>query len=87
MQSLQVTLTDEQLADLARRIAAHVSSRPDKILFTEKEAAEMLGVSPCSLRNWRCSGKIQAATRGKPCLYRRTHIDDAARFLESRATE
>jgi hypothetical protein len=84
MQTLQVTLADEQLEDLARRIAAQVSSRPDKVLYTEKEAAEMLGVSPCSLRNWRSAGKIQCATRGKPCLYRREHIDQAAVFLETR---
>jgi len=84
---MQVTLTDEQLEDLARRIAAQVSRRPDKVLYTEREAAAMLGVSPCSLRNWRCSGNIQAATRGKPCLYRREHIDDAARFLETRSAE
>jgi len=82
---LTILLTDQQLEDLANRIAAKLPAPATKVFYTEQEVAEMLGVSLQTLRNWRSAGKLESATNGKPVLYRQEHIDAAAKFIESRA--
>jgi hypothetical protein len=43
----------EQLAD---------AKRPGKLLWTEKQAAELLGLAPLTLKKFRCQGRIKAHT-------------------------
>ena len=50
--------------------------------FRTKEAAELLGVEPCTLEAWRCRGGGPVFLKmGRAVRYR---DDDLTRFMESR---
>jgi excisionase family DNA binding protein len=48
--------------------------------FTTAEAAYFLGVSPKTIWNWRCDGRIQAMTLGEGRSLR-FHINELNKFL------
>lgn len=56
-----------------------------EIYFSIKEAAEILGVSPLTLRNWDKSGKFQASRHpmNNYRVYRLSALEDIIRDIES----
>ena len=46
-----------------------------KILFSIDEAADLLGLSPCTIRNWAYAGKIASHKIGRRLLVSQTSID------------
>jgi phage terminase Nu1 subunit (DNA packaging protein) len=87
MESLTVLLTDQQIDAIAERIIAKLPAKTDAILYNEKKAAELLGVSPNSLKNWRCRGWIECSKRGRPPLYTRDRLQEIAEWLVKRGGE
>ncbi len=71
----------ERLDRLERR-ADH--KLPDKLLYTEKDAAKALGIAHLTLKGWRCRGLVKASTSAKPILYRWSDIEAAAEWLAER---
>lgn len=61
----------------------------EKKYFTIKEAAELLGVTPLTLRNWDKSGKLSASRNpiNNYRVYRREDIEDIVGELEFGNTE
>jgi len=58
--------------------AIHSTPAP---LLTEKAAAQLLGLSPATMRNWRCNSRGPVFQRlGRAVRYRREEID---RFIGS----
>jgi hypothetical protein len=59
---------------------------PDKLLYAEPTAAEMLGVAPLTLKKWRCRGLVRAHTRpgARPALYSRADLERIAAWLATR---
>jgi hypothetical protein len=84
----------EKLADMvADRLANRINAdRPTiaepppkrKLFFTEREAADMLGVSAWTLKRARLAGEIAAATAGKPLRYDDESIAAAKTWLRTR---
>ena len=85
MNTLHVTLSAEQLDQLAARIAEMMPTQPERIFYPEKEVAAMLGVPHLTLRNWRLAGHFRVSVSGRKVLYRRADIDHVAGWLESRS--
>lgn len=56
-----------------------------KNLITVKEAAELLGVTPLTLRNWDKSGKLKALRHplNNYRVYKRADIDKLIEMMES----
>jgi hypothetical protein len=94
---------EEQIATVVERAVAQAVSklvdrlerveqlaehrRPDRLLYSESEAAAALGVAPVSLKAWRCKGHIRAHSKCKPILYRWADIEAAAEWLAGRAAQ
>lgn len=82
--AIRDTIRDTLRAELQRLLAAHEARRrvaTDKLLWTEREAAQALGVSPLTLRNWRAEGRIRCHRQGRLVLYRREHLDEIVELL------
>lgn len=60
-----------------------------KKYFTIKEAAELLGVTPLTLRNWDKSGKLPAGRNplNNYRVYRREDIEELVGEIETSALE
>ena len=80
-----VVLSQDELAALLERSARkgalmalrEVDSLTRRSELTEAEAAQVLGQSPNTLRQWRCQGRGPAWTKaGRRVLYRRADLDD-----------
>lgn len=82
---IAVTLTPADLDAIAARIVDRIGGGPSppagKLLWTEPEAAAVLGISPHTLKRWRLRGYIDSATQTKPILYRRQHLEQAAEWI------
>ncbi|MHB8974627.1 MAG: helix-turn-helix domain-containing protein [Pirellulaceae bacterium] len=89
MAEIEIRLSEDDLTKLADMIAARVSPRggdqnAGKLLWTEDEAAAVLGVSRFSLKRWRQDGYISASASSKPILYSRDHLEQAAEWISER---
>jgi hypothetical protein len=89
MAEIEIRLTETDLSRLADMIAERLASRGTgepvgKLLWTEAEAATVLGVSRFSLKRWRQDGYIAASSTAKPILYSRDDIDAAAEWMSRR---
>lgn len=74
----------EKLAErLAGLVAAPKADPPDRLL-REREAAQALGISACTLKRWRLRGCIAAATSKRPILYGQKEIGAADKWLRTR---
>lgn len=56
-----------------------------KLLWTEQQAAEALGVSSHSLERWRRRGYIKSHTHAKPILYTWPQIEAIAAWMPNRS--
>lgn len=65
-----------------------MKSKPGEQLLTVKDAAELLGVSPNTVRAWGAAGKIPEYRHpiNNYRLYRRRELDRVRRRLESPAS-
>lgn len=52
-------------------------------IFTVREAAEALGISPATLKNWIKLGKISADTKGSTYVLSKRNLEACAKALES----
>lgn len=52
------------IGKLAARLdaAERLQAAPVKLLYPEREAAELLGIASATLKKWRCSGRVKAHT-------------------------
>ena len=77
-------VTQRVVAALADRLAIASQGQAQKLLWTEREAAELLGVSPFSLRNYRLQGHVAPTTTRRPISYDTAAIGRIKEFLENR---
>jgi len=88
----QFSFTTEEVAALAQQLAPYLADtlkaspreQPRKLTWNEKEAADVLGVSPHTLKKWRGDGLIKSHTRIKPILYRWQDIEAIADWMAKR---
>jgi len=75
--TLTLTLSAEQLADLARAVAVELGGKRNgaKATCTVKEAAMLLGVAPCSIRRRIKAGLIPVVPGFHSVRIPRVHID------------
>jgi hypothetical protein len=60
---------------------------PAKLLWTEEQAAEAIGIAPLTLKKWRLAGYIKPTTNVRPILYDRAALEAAAQFVISTRKE
>jgi hypothetical protein len=79
---MTISLSPDDLADiagavsdeLARRALIEAKLAPDRFGYTEREAADALGVAWYTLRNVRLAGQIAAKKIGKRYIYSRSAL-------------
>jgi DNA-binding FadR family transcriptional regulator len=89
---MQIELSDteiERIADrLAEKILHQVSTAPrlngSKLTYSEREAAELIGVSRYTLKRWRELGHIAAHHARRPILYTHQDIEQIHEWMRSR---
>lgn len=87
MATVELNLTDADLERLAHKICErlHVENgQPTKLLWSEQEAAKVLGVSGFFLKKLRQEGHIVAHTTTRPILYGWDEIQAAKKWLRDR---
>jgi excisionase family DNA binding protein len=67
---------NEQLKQI-RELIKELDATP--ILLTYREAADILGIAPQTLRTWVCYGKISYVKIGSAVRFTRDHLDE---FIE-----
>lgn len=76
---MQLTFDSEDLRPLIEAVAAEVVARvlplangdPERLAWTEEEAARLCGINRHNLRDARLAGKIQYSRLGKRVAYTR----------------
>ncbi len=86
---LNITLSDEDVERIAQRIvqllpSARSSSADAQRLFSETEAAKLLGIGVSTLKRMRLAGEVRASVPRKPVRYSRADVDAATEFLSRR---
>lgn len=54
---------------------------PAKMLFSEREAAEQLGIAAVTLKKWRLAGQVKPFTATRPIRYRASDIEAVAEWM------
>jgi len=85
---IELQLSDSEVDRIAKAVVKAMQDQAEsdrmhgeRILYTEKEVAEMLGVSAFSLKRWREEGRIAAHRNKRPILYNRDQIDKITAWL------
>jgi len=60
-----------------------VAPVPVKMLFSEREAAEQLGIAAVTLKKWRLDGKVKPYTATRPIRYRPQDIQAIAEWMHT----
>lgn len=79
---MQLTLLDDELAVLIERVVARVLAEREvveakmagRFAFSEREAADVLGIRPYVLRDARLRGEIEGTRLGRRVLYSREQL-------------
>ena len=69
------------VAERQTDLAEHIASRPERLLFTEREAAEMLAVHPDTLSAMRRDLKVVPRCPSRPVRYDRSDLEKAVEAL------
>ena len=93
---MRLELSERELDDLAERITAKLLAASSfrspvqppeydgRLLYSERQAAEMLGISPHTLRQWRLQGRVASTTTKRPIKYDRDSINAVATWMKGR---
>ena len=54
---------------------------PTKLLFSEQQAADALGISHATLKKWRLGGAIEAYTTGRKILYQPRDLEKIRDYI------
>lgn len=91
---VSINLTPGDIAAIADATAARIlaatppaEAKVPRLLFNEKEAAESLGISGFTLRNWRQQGLVTPHSVVKPIVYTREQIADIAAWMATRGDD
>lgn len=77
-------VTQRVVAALADRLAIANQGQAQKLLWTEREAATLLGISAFSLRNYRLRGYVSPTVAKRPISYDTAAIGRIKEFLQNR---
>ena len=78
-----VPLIEQVVAETLRQVDQDRAQLGDRLGFTEREAAELLGLPRHSLRDARLRGEISASRIGRRVLYRREELENFLRRNQS----
>ena len=81
VQAIASLVSEMVVAQITERLAVANEASLQKQLWTEREAADMLGISPFTLRNYRLDGRIAATTSKGRILYDRVAVARAKQYL------
>lgn len=87
---LNIQLSDDDVDRIARRVVELLPATgpaPADLprLYSEIEAAKLLGIGASTLKRMRLTGEVRAAVAKKPVRYSRDDVDAAARFMAKRS--
>lgn len=84
LEQIAELVTARVVAALADRLALGEAPASPKLLWTEREAADALGISPYTLRHYRLGGYVEATTTRRPISYDLAAIGKVKEFLRNR---